>query len=327
MGWDRKRRGATTGGVKRARTGRVSPSSRMCERPQRERGLACDETGRARLGLVDVQHVLAGASRGVGVAVVVAVVVAVGRGRGRGRGRRRRGRVVVVVVVVEDVVFFSSPSVFFFFPRPFPPRASAPRAGANFASASRAMASRTAVGSASSSSRVFAFAYRPPPRDEGRRFLPPSSSEKTRSSCVIIHPPRGRVSPRTWVGEAIGQSTSYRSNVEREARVKSDDVKSPQGTTINTRTGSYGEQSHLALRFVRGGGGDVVARLSPMALEPARYRPKHRGLEAEARGVGAAAAAAGRDGGVGGVRRTTRPDEGSSIRSPTRDDANGNGDE
>ena len=38
---------------------------------------------------------------------------------------------------------------------------------------------------------------------------------------------RARVSPRTWVGEAIGQSTSYRSNVEREARVKSDDVKSP----------------------------------------------------------------------------------------------------
>ena len=39
--------------------------------------------------------------------------------------------------------------------------------------------------------------------------------------------------------------TSYRSNVEREARVKSDDGESPEGSAFTTRTGSYGKQSHL----------------------------------------------------------------------------------
>eukprot|EP00982_Pelagococcus_subviridis_P011257 31073-Pelagococcus_subviridis.AAC.9 len=59
-----------------------------------------------------------------------------------------------------------------------------------------------------------------------------------------------RVAPRreinACVGEAIGQSNvlPVKRNVEREARVKSDDGKSPQGTARATRTGSYGKRSH-----------------------------------------------------------------------------------
>ena len=73
-------------------------------------------------------------------------------------------------------------------------------------------------------------------------------------SAPRVQLPRGEDAPRRarervrQLGEAIGNAsvsrTSHRSNVEREARVKSDDGESPQGTTCTTRTGSYGKQSH-----------------------------------------------------------------------------------
>jgi hypothetical protein len=106
-----------------------------------------------------------------------------------------------------------------------------------------------AMAAASASPRV--------PRDERRRRR--SIFEEDARSRGGIRPgagPQGRhasarassssasSSSERWVKRSVSR-TSYRSNVEREARVKSDDGKSPQGTACTTRTGSYGEQSHL----------------------------------------------------------------------------------
>ena len=77
---------------------------------------------------------------------------------------------------------------------------------------------------------------------------PPRPRAPRRDFRVVA--PRNRLAsppPPACVKRSVSR-TSYRSNVEREARVKSDDGKSPQGTACTTRTGSYGKQSHRRRR-------------------------------------------------------------------------------